>query len=185
MKAPLLRTDTRVVAGVCSGLAVHLGWPVTLVRILMVLLALAGGPGLVLYAWLWVLVPTAAEAADSAKADRNPRSVAGNFADYLRDSRSAESAPDQGQDRPRWIAAAANREVLAGIALLGVAGVVIAQVLGVPVNWPALLPAGTIVVGAVLAWTQLDETRRAGLLSRAGADRRSGALRLGPDCCWW
>ncbi|MET4058637.1 signal transduction histidine kinase/phage shock protein PspC (stress-responsive transcriptional regulator) [Arthrobacter sp. UYP6] len=179
MKAPLLRTDDRVVAGVCSGVAAHVGWSVPLVRVLMVLLALAGGAGLVLYAWLWILVPTADEAAGNAKAERNPRSVAKNFADYLSDQQPAAGAPS---DRPpaarRWLSAAANRDVLAGLALLAVAAVVIAQRFGADVNWPVLVPAGTIVAGAVLAWSQLDETRRAGLLSRAGADRRSGALRL-------
>ena len=181
MKAPLLRTDDRIVAGVCSGVAAHVGWSVPLVRVLMVLLALAGGAGLVLYAWLWVLVPTAAEAAGNAKEERNPRSIAKNFADYLSDQQPAAVAGAENDHPPaarRWLSAAANRDVLAGLALLAVAAVVIAQRFGADVNWPVLLPAGTIVAGAVLAWSQLDKTRRAGLLSRAGADRRSGALRL-------
>ena len=58
MKPPLLRTENGLVAGVCTGLAGHLGWSVNLVRALMVALTLAGGAGLVLYAWLWILVPS-------------------------------------------------------------------------------------------------------------------------------
>ncbi|WP_356834917.1 PspC domain-containing protein [Arthrobacter sp. APC 3897] len=179
MVDPLLRTDDRVVAGVCSGLAVHLGWSVSLVRALMVLLALAGGAGLVLYAWLWVLVPTVDEAADKAESSRNPRSVARNFAAHLSNQHPEEPAP-QGTSpaSSRWVSAALNREVLAGLALLAVAGAVIAQRFGADVNWQLLFPAGAVVAGAVLAWSQLDEARRAGLLKRAGADRRAGALRL-------
>lgn len=180
MLDPLLRTDDRVVAGVCSGLARHLGWSVNLVRALMVLLALAGGAGLVLYAWLWVLVPTVDEAADKAQSGRNPRSVAQNFAAQLSNQNSEDPAGEGAPPAPsRWLSAAVNREVLAGLALLAVAGAVIAQRFGADVNWQLLFPAGAIVAGAVLAWSQLDEARRAGLLSRAGADRRSGALRLG------
>ena len=174
MKAPLLRPETRVVAGVCSGLARHLGWSVNLVRALMVLLAVAGGTGLVLYAWLWILVPTAGEAADSSDAGRNPRSVAQNFAGQL----SGTPAPGSSSVKRSWIEAAAGRDVLAGLALLALAAVFIAQRFGADINWRVLFPLGAIVAGAVLAWSQLDETRRAGLLSRAGANRRSGLLRL-------
>lgn len=193
MKAPLLRTDPRIVAGVCSGVAGHLGWSVNLVRTLMVLLALAGGAGLVLYAWLWVMVPTADEAAGNARAEGSPRSIARNFTDYLNDQQrhgypgdgqQAGGAPSSvppsrhRQGSTRWSAAAAQKEILAGVALLAVAGAFVAQRFGADVNLPVLLPAATITAGAVLAWSQLDETRRAGLLSRAGADRRPGALRL-------
>src|ERR687890_371029 len=62
-RPPLARSSDRVIAGVCSGLAVHLGWPVKNVRVGMALATLAGGAGLVFYAWLWIMVPTADEAA--------------------------------------------------------------------------------------------------------------------------
>ncbi|EMY32157.1 signal transduction histidine kinase, partial [Arthrobacter crystallopoietes BAB-32] len=80
MRAPLVRPNDRVIAGVCSGLAAHLGLPVQLVRIAMVVLAVGGGAGLLLYAWLWLLVPTADEAARNESAAFNPRNIAGNFA---------------------------------------------------------------------------------------------------------
>lgn len=63
VRPPLARSSDRVIAGVCSGLAVHLGWPVKNVRVGMALATLAGGAGLVFYAWLWIMVPTADEAA--------------------------------------------------------------------------------------------------------------------------
>ena len=62
-RPPLVRSSDRVIAGVCSGLAAHLGWPVRNVRIGMALATLAGGAGLAFYAWLWIMVPTADESA--------------------------------------------------------------------------------------------------------------------------
>ena len=50
--------DDRMIAGVCAGLAEHLGLPVKTVRIAMVIFGLLGGAGVVFYAWLWLLVPT-------------------------------------------------------------------------------------------------------------------------------
>ena len=62
-RPPLVRGSDRVIAGVCAGLARHLGWPVRMVRIGMVVAALAGGAGVAFYAWLWIMVPTADESA--------------------------------------------------------------------------------------------------------------------------
>lgn len=49
----------RMVAGVCSGLARFLGWDVTLVRVLYVLISVvsAAFPGILVYLVLWVLMP--------------------------------------------------------------------------------------------------------------------------------
>ena len=47
------RTDERVIAGVCAGVAQALAVDVTLVRLVFALLALAGGAGIVLYLALW------------------------------------------------------------------------------------------------------------------------------------
>lgn len=49
--------DDRKIAGVCGGLARHLDIDPTLVRVVMVVLAIFGGAGLVLYAALWLFVP--------------------------------------------------------------------------------------------------------------------------------
>lgn len=53
--------DDRVIAGVCAGLAEHLGLPVMPVRIGMLGLVLLGGFGGLLYLWLWGTVPRAGE----------------------------------------------------------------------------------------------------------------------------
>jgi phage shock protein C len=52
------RTD-RQLAGVCGGLADYFGVDATVVRVLFVLMALAGGPGLILYIILALLIPEA------------------------------------------------------------------------------------------------------------------------------
>jgi signal transduction histidine kinase len=52
---PFARSEQdRVVAGVCSGIAAALGVDARLVRLVFVLLALAGGAGILLYLALWV-----------------------------------------------------------------------------------------------------------------------------------
>lgn len=50
-------TDDVMLAGVCSGLAKYFNVDVTLVRVIFVVLALAGLGGVILYLVLWVLVP--------------------------------------------------------------------------------------------------------------------------------
>lgn len=52
-----MRSRDAVVAGVCSGLAAHLGWTVRRVRLIMVIATVLGGAGVLLYGWLWALVP--------------------------------------------------------------------------------------------------------------------------------
>ncbi len=44
-------------AGVCSGLSIHLGWPVAWIRVGMVALTVLGGAGILLYLWLVATVP--------------------------------------------------------------------------------------------------------------------------------
>ncbi len=52
------RTD-RMVAGVAGGLAEYFNIDPTIVRLAFVLLALAGGPGLIIYVIMWIVVPEA------------------------------------------------------------------------------------------------------------------------------
>jgi signal transduction histidine kinase len=63
--APVLRRDTRhrMIAGVCSGLARHLGVDPIIVRVAFVAAATAGGVGIALYALAWVFVPAGDAAA--------------------------------------------------------------------------------------------------------------------------
>ena len=49
--------DNKMIAGVCAGLAKHLGIDPLLVRIFFVLLIFANGIGIILYLLLLILVP--------------------------------------------------------------------------------------------------------------------------------
>jgi signal transduction histidine kinase/phage shock protein PspC (stress-responsive transcriptional regulator) len=53
----LLRPRRMLLGGVCAATARHLGWPPPMVRLVAVVLALLGGAGILLYLWLWALVP--------------------------------------------------------------------------------------------------------------------------------
>jgi phage shock protein C len=54
----LYRSRTnRQLAGVCGGLAQYFNADPTLIRVLFVVLALLGGPGLLIYLVLWIVVP--------------------------------------------------------------------------------------------------------------------------------
>lgn len=54
-----------MIAGVCGGIAEWLGWDVTLVRVLYVVLSVlsAAFPGLLAYIILWIVMPDAEPAA--------------------------------------------------------------------------------------------------------------------------
>jgi len=76
-RPPLERARTSWLGGVAAGLARHLGRPVGIVRVELVLLALLGGAGVLLYLWLWALVPLEAgeEGAPPAVRRRIPVAV--------------------------------------------------------------------------------------------------------------
>jgi phage shock protein C len=50
-------SSDKKIAGVCGGIAAYLGWDPTLVRLLWILLTLAGGSGILIYLILWVVMP--------------------------------------------------------------------------------------------------------------------------------
>lgn len=219
-RLPLVRRSDRFIAGVCSGLAAHLGVPVVHVRVAMVLASLAGGAGVVFYAWLWIMVPTADESArhqarrpsspiapavsretvpaavpwaaapagggidgtaPPSRPDGGPRtdnaSPRGLGYPALGDAAASVSEPV----RPPWFRFREMRygkEILLGAGLLLVAGILIAQLLGVDVPLGTLIPAAAVLGGASIAWMQLDETRRAGLVDKTKADQAGGWARL-------
>ncbi|MCX8453200.1 ATP-binding protein [Paenarthrobacter ureafaciens] len=212
----LVRSSDRMIAGVCSGLAAHLGWPVKYVRLAMVLASFAGGAGMAFYAWLWIMVPTADEnARRNAKRPASPiapavsRPPAGPATNYDagtltgRGTGTPGSAAGISGDAPsgadratppsgEWGSVGASpvapwftfrkiqygKEILLGVGLLLVAAILIAQQLGVDVPLGTLIPAAAILGGASIAWMQLDETRRAGLVDKTKADQAGGWVRL-------
>lgn len=66
-RPPLRRPRACLVSGTAAGVARHLGWSPTGVRIVFVLLALVWGAGILLYAWLWAFTPW--DDADAAARD--------------------------------------------------------------------------------------------------------------------
>ena len=58
-KTRLTRSNNRVIAGVCGGIAAWLGWDTSLVRLLYVVVSIlsAGFPGALVYIILWVIMP--------------------------------------------------------------------------------------------------------------------------------
>lgn len=70
-RRPLARSNDRVIAGVCAGLAEYVGWPATNMRILYVLVSIfsAAFPGIVVYLILWLLMPEASEVEGSGYRD--------------------------------------------------------------------------------------------------------------------
>ena len=72
------RREDRLVAGVASGLADHLGVDVKLLRVGFVATVLLGGFGVVLYAAFWAVVPQSTD--DSDRREANYRSQLIGFA---------------------------------------------------------------------------------------------------------
>ena len=63
------RSDDKMLGGVCSGLADHLGLDVTLVRLLIVLVTVLGfGSVIIAYLVAWVIVPKDVDVAVPAQA---------------------------------------------------------------------------------------------------------------------
>jgi phage shock protein C len=58
-KNKLTRSNNRIIAGVCAGLAEWLGWDISLVRMLYLILTIfsAGFPGILAYLLLWIIMP--------------------------------------------------------------------------------------------------------------------------------
>jgi phage shock protein C len=55
----LRRSRNRMIAGVCAGIAEWLGWDVTVVRVVYVVVSIlsAAFPGTIVYIILWVVMP--------------------------------------------------------------------------------------------------------------------------------
>ena len=223
----LVRSSDRMIAGVCSGLADHLGWPVKFVRLGMILACFAGGAGVAFYAWLWTMVPTADESAKrNARRPASPIAPAVSLPPAMATPARASTAYDAGlSPAVRGVPAASGasvpggqesgsthgagsasgfgatsaddwwggsalaswfsfrkiqygKEILLGAALLLVAAILIARQFGVDVPLGTLIPAAAILGGAAIAWMQLDETRRAGLVDKTKADQAGGWVRL-------
>jgi len=60
--------DSRIIAGVCAGLARRFGWNVTIVRVIALLSLVLPGSQLLIYAICWAVIPN--EAVSPANPER-------------------------------------------------------------------------------------------------------------------
>ena len=66
----------RMIAGVCSGAAIHFGWDVAVVRIVLVVITcLTSGCGILFYIAAWILIPQVAFAAPDMTNVVNPQNM--------------------------------------------------------------------------------------------------------------
>ncbi|TLP77114.1 ATP-binding protein [Nesterenkonia sphaerica] len=152
-RPPLRRAVGTPIAGVCLGLSRHLGISVPVVRVAFILLTLAGGVGLLLYCWLWVFAPTEKEPTGTAGgrglsgpalADQEPRPqdnlAGGSSARLRRTLDTLTSSP----------------EILLGGVLVSVGALMLAQLLGVGIDWRLVVVPAVALGGVLLTWSQWD-----------------------------
>ena len=123
--------------GVCSGLAVHLGVSVALVRIVVVCLSVVG-IGIGVYLWLWVSVPE-----DNPERTDNGTLSPGLV--RLREERASQVSR--------------NRMIVVGVALLG--GAIAGTILNATstLDWRDMGAIVSIVAGISLVWSQSRNVR--------------------------
>jgi signal transduction histidine kinase/phage shock protein PspC (stress-responsive transcriptional regulator) len=185
------RPEGRVVGGVASGLAAHLGIPVLWVRAAFVVLTLGQGLGLVLYAAFWFVVPMGRAGgvgvagrpvgvAEAAPGVRRPGVLRrGRTAlQQLFRGDPAEGGPDAGSGAGAGRSARDRGRLLVLVAVL--AGVlVMINVLTAgqddPYFWPVLISGA----GVALVWRQVDDSRWARWFSLDDSSRGAVTLRLG------
>jgi signal transduction histidine kinase/phage shock protein PspC (stress-responsive transcriptional regulator) len=175
------RPRHHVVGGVCAGLSAHLGLPTAIVRIALCVMALCGGAGVLLYAWLWATTPLQGgpEGDRGAASARSilTRPASGTSADGAAATADGAGASAGGE----WTGAADGRPdavlarvplgmILVGLALVLAIGAIIASFLGADVPFAVIVPGVVVLVGAGAAWQQLGELRG------TGPDRRGATV---------
>ncbi|MFD8593712.1 PspC domain-containing protein [Kitasatospora sp. NPDC059646] len=183
----------RILGGVCQGLSVHLGVPVTWVRLAFIVLFFSEGIGTLLYAAFWVVVPLGiGEAAPGAARPAPPAAAPGRRGrrrDLLeRTFHGEDGAPgalpaDAGADaRPAAGSAAGQRGGSLGqlFALIGlVIGVMaLLSALGIQTAKPYVWPLLAVGVGVALVWRQADDSRWQNWFGLQPGSRKGAYLRV-------
>ncbi len=206
-RPPLRRAvPGRRLAGVCLGVATHLGLSVRLVRLAFVVtLVVTVGASIAVYIFLWALVPeeTALEAAyrlnapapDRARA-RMPAGVAAPAAPSVPAAPGgggpppASAAPpgpaaSLATPAPEPVVTARSRDtrwpslVLVGGLVIVIGLFATAQSVGIDVQAGLLIPLLVIAAGAMVAWSHLDEAERESWLAAGPGTRRLVWARVG------
>lgn len=143
-RPPLVRPlDGRWLGGVCSGVAQHLGVDVGGIRIALVVLGFLG-PGLPAYLFLWALVPSAPV----------PEAHAGDPSMFAPAPTPVERALE-GMQRSR-----SGAIVAVGVLVVVVGALVALSAAGLDVRAGLLVPLVVVAAGAVVVWSDLDESTR-------------------------
>ena len=178
MRPRLVRpTSGRVLAGVAAGLAAHLGLPVRLVRIALVIGVGLGGAGAVLYLWLWALVPSGQTPPPTLPRPLPTGTAVAPRTDPV-PAPTARSAASPGA-----VTAGRIADLVIGGLLLLAGGALFSQRLGYDISLQVVLPVLVVLGGAVLAYTQLDEVERSRWASFAGGGTRGALLRVIAGLC--
>jgi signal transduction histidine kinase len=154
---------------VAAGVAVHLRWPVRRVRLLLVILTFTSGAGLLLYAWLWALVPSGDITVDRPRP--GPAVAAGDPVSAV-----STAPPDlRGAANPL---AGHLGDIGLGLVLLLAATSVVGARFGWTPGPGVILPLLVVIAGAVVAYSQLDEVERSRWAARTGVGTRGAVLRV-------
>ncbi|ERH21464.1 ATPase/histidine kinase/DNA gyrase B/HSP90 domain protein [Actinomyces johnsonii F0542] len=165
-----LRRPARI-AGVCAGLSLHLGIPVRYIRAAMVVLALGGGAGALLYALLWATLP--GESSPTGSGSASPISRA-RLAARATDDRGTGGAGSEAAEGGS--VSGLSQTVIDGGSLILAALFLASWRFGLLDRVGAVGIVIVIIAGAALAWSQMDNL--------VGPDRNLGAvLRVAGGVC--
>ncbi len=67
--------DNALIAGVCSGIAAYMGWDTIWVRLAFIVLSFFNGLGIMLYIFLWIIMPEAKSAAQKLEMAGSPVTI--------------------------------------------------------------------------------------------------------------
>ena len=161
-RPPLVRRhDGRLLAGVATGIAEHVGVSVTVVRVVFAVL-LVNGIGALAYIGLWLLVPAEDDDGSGRTRLRSPRQLLRSV------------LHQQPGDDPH------RRAKLLGYALLGMASGSLFGLFGINVGGHSVLPLSIALFGALLIWWRAPEAQR----EQWSSDARRYAPRLTRSAPW-
>jgi signal transduction histidine kinase/phage shock protein PspC (stress-responsive transcriptional regulator) len=121
----------RLLAGVARGLAEHLGVDPLIIRVLFVVLAAAGGAGLLMYGGFWVFAPLQPDSSEARVGEPDP---------------GGRAQQDLG--------------MLLALGSLALGGALLLSALGIGLNPDLAVPLAVVGVGVVILWRQADDAQR-------------------------
>lgn len=143
-------TDGAWLGGVCAGLARHLGWPVMVLRIAFVALAVTQFVGVIAYGALWLLMPPEQPNVAPGLASAGRRGMR----DHAKTRPSRRRRADVG--------------TLLALIVLGAGLIGIVQISGLGISQQIFWPVAFACAGAALVWRQADSTRQQAWKNEAG-----------------